>query len=107
MYEVKISKTVWASDPAEKPEDELISIKMALFRKNITLPFVPFPGLTIAGKKWEAETIEAVAWDIEQKSFVCSVENTFVGQDDEREHLSFDDLVNFAIEDGWEKIGHR
>lgn len=97
MYKVKLTKEVWNGITPES------SSTFAALTNETELPFVPFPGLSLAlpgPRSWE---VESVTWCVTDQIFHCKIKDHFVNPLSINE--DFDSQLEFLVEIGWKLIG--
>lgn len=76
----------------------------ATFYKELTLPFVPFPGLHVytSPRDVEGGKVTEVAWIASEERFVCRLQDDDWARD---KRSSLEDATRFWQEMGWQKKG--
>lgn len=110
MFRVVVCKSIWTH-----PEEEVVqhfgvaaavlerrsdAPKVALLHKVLSLPFVPYPGLSIEAEGWSCGALRAVTWLDREQCFRCSVADEYPRWAVDTE-LSFEDLLSISIDHGW------
>ncbi len=88
-------------------EDSNEGAKYASLRYELSLPFVPFIGLSLGEKNWSSGTIKSVYFDNATLKFSCHVENEYANDDVDDDYTPdsyFDHLVERAVSEGWKLI---
>ena len=86
----------WGAPPLNRPED----MKVAFLRKDLFLPFAPFPGLQLSAEGWDCPPVKHVQWHGDEEMFQCWVEEQFPGQRLDT-YISYQDLLGMFLETGW------
>lgn len=114
MFRVVVWKSIWTHEesivnegliekalvlgrPESSPEP-----KVALLRKELSLPFAPFPNLNITTDCWSSGPLKSVTWSDEMQSFRCSVEDEYPRRALDTP-LSYQDLLSISLDAGWER----
>jgi len=82
--------------PMSDPGDPRITV----LRKELNLPFAPFPGLEIQTEDWECCPLELVQWSEPDWAFRCTVPVEYPRQVLDT-YLSYEDLLSKRLEEGW------
>jgi hypothetical protein len=101
MYIVVIRKSIWTHEESVVKDVEngkIFAPKVAQLRKEVSLPFVPFPNLNIQQSGFSSGPIKSVAWLVEEQVFKCWVEDEYP-----RWSASFEELVTMRLDEGWER----
>jgi hypothetical protein len=94
MYEVTVSKFIWAGESIDAAKGH------ALCHRLITLPFAPFVGLSVYSELWDSKKIISVRWEMDFGKFNCKAEDEYPHATDGKE-FSFEWLVTKAKSTGW------
>lgn len=97
MYKVQLTKEVWNGKTPES------SSTFAALTNETDLPFVPFPGLSLALPGPRSWVIESVTWDVTDQTFHCKIKDHFVNPTSINE--DFDDQLDHLVGIGWKLIG--
>lgn len=112
MFRVSFRKCFWTEEEAEvNRQTDLAPLgldrapdgpgsEVAVFVRDLELPFAPYPGLTVSDKGWESGEIQTVEWRGDDGVFRCRVRDEFPGQADDM-YLSYEELIELAFEEGW------
>ncbi len=114
MFRIVVWKSIWTHEEAvvhESFSEKSLVLgqpkgvpvpKVALLRRELKLPFTPFPGLIISSQRWSSKSLLSVKWSDEEQTFHCTVNDEyprFVLDS----LLSFDDLLSMSLNEGWER----
>jgi hypothetical protein len=97
VHENLSEKTLVFGHPEGSPEP-----KVALMRKELFLPFAPFPGLSVTANRWSCHPLKTVDWSVEEQSFRCAVEDEYPRWALDTP-LSFEDLLSMSLDEGWQR----
>jgi hypothetical protein len=101
MFSVVIRKSIWTHEESvvkDTHNGKASEAKVALLRKEVSLPFAPFPNLNIQQSGFSSGPIKSVAWLVEEQVFQCLVEDEFP-----RWSASYEELVTMSLDEGWER----
>jgi len=94
MFKVLLNQRLFDS-----PRLESISKASWLYRE-ITLPFAPFPGLSIERFGWRAQKIMAVEWSVDRELFRCHLEHEYPDLF-KIDGYEYEELRDLMVKDGW------
>lgn len=97
MYKVHLQLYIWNSYSIEKSANWVVAYK------TIEIPFPPFIGLELNFPLERCQVIKKVAWNIENGSFRCTLEDklSLSGIDDP----VFDEWIEYYEENKWIVLG--
>jgi hypothetical protein len=101
MFSVVIRKSIWTHEESVVKDVEnrkIFAPKVALLRKEVSLPFAPFLNLNIQQSSFNSGPIKSIAWLVEEQVFQCLVEDEFP-----RWSASYEELVTMSLDEGWER----
>lgn len=93
-YKVRLALYIYNRDQA----------KVVFMAKSLTMPFVPFIGLSLGGELGICGPIISVSWSNEDQSFTCSLES-HESECDDGSVIDMDYLISEARDNGW-RGGH-
>jgi hypothetical protein len=104
MFNVRVVKVVWTADertveswrtdlPPQSPRAAHLSF-------DLTLPFAPYPGMSLGSDSWDSGPLTKVRWDNDHRLFICLVAEIYAGDSD-----AFDSQVERDLRDGWIRLG--
>jgi len=110
-FKVNVSLSIWSHEESvvqayldlddDMPRSDLESDpSVTILRKELELPFAPFPGLELQTEDWECGQLEFVKWDEENWEFRCTVSDEYPLQELDT-YLSYEDLLSKNLEEGW------
>jgi len=73
-------------------------------RKELTLPFPPYPGLALSTSNWGCDAIAFVKYDIEKNLFTCRLPDQFARKAGQDESDDFPFMVRWFRDSGWDVI---
>jgi hypothetical protein len=114
MFRVVVWKSIWTHEesvvrdstseralvlgrPEGSPEP-----KVALLKRELSLPFAPFPGLSLSSQGWSCCPLQTAAWSDEEQMFRCTVQDEYPRWALDTP-LSFEDLLSMSLDEGWER----
>ncbi|HYR06010.1 MAG TPA: hypothetical protein VEP71_04935 [Gallionella sp.] len=98
MFKVVFCKNIWDGEDSES------SKVMAIYTKEVQLPFAPQPNIKISWSSGKPQSPITVRWEVEDGKFVCDMEDEFVHWSSGYEY-DFKWLTFRAEEDGWKLVG--
>lgn len=101
MFCVVICKSIWTHEKSvvNSPQNETgAKPQVALLRKEVSLPFVPFLHLNIQQGGFSSGPIKSVVWLADEQVFQCTVEDEYA-----RWSASYEDIVTMRLDEGWER----
>jgi hypothetical protein len=99
-FKIKIVKGVWT----HKVKKGLAKPEVAIFEKEVELPFPPFLGLEISTEELHCRTIRRIEWLADQELFRCSITDEHPHLDVDGRDVSFEDLVKTNLNEGWKRV---
>lgn len=114
MFRVVVWKAIWTHEESivveslsERPiifgrPEGAPEPKVALLRKELLLPFAPFPGLSVTAHGWSCRPLKEITWSGEEQCFRCTVEDEYPHWVQDTQ-LSFVDLLSMSLDAGWER----
>jgi len=114
MFRVVIWKSIWTHEESVVSEglseralvigrpEGAPELQVALLRKELSLPFAPFPDLNITTSRWSSGPLKSVTWSDEEQNFRCTVEDEYPRWALDTP-LSYEDLLSMSLDEGWER----
>lgn len=112
MYRIRVTKGIWTADrgtvEAWLSAGNRVASRargagtpsLAIFSREMELPFPPYLGLRIATEQWECEPLDRIEWAAAESLFKCSVADEYPNRSGQRE-IDHDALVQRALGNGW------
>jgi hypothetical protein len=114
MFRIVVWKSIWTHEESvvheSFSEKSLVLVqpkgvpvpKVALLRRELTLPFTPFLGLSISSQRWSCKSLQSIKWSDEEQTFHCTVNDEYPRFALDT-LLSFEDLLSMSLDEGWER----